>query len=108
MCGTWMKQVYFLEGITESWLWTEGKGLQGGQEEQAASHSGFFFCFAAGTKETPVSIWKSENPSCLKRFDKAVLQVDYISQKKALMTGEIMESLLTIINCVVVTIQFYY
>ena len=88
----------FLEGITESWLCTVGNGLQGRQEEQAASHNGFFFCFAAGTKETPVAIWKPENPSCLKWFDKAVLRVDYFSQKKALMTGEIKESLLTKIN----------
>ena len=51
-----------------------------------------FFVTAAGTKESPVVIWKSENPRCLKGFDKSLLPVHYFSQKKAWMTGEILES----------------
>ena len=44
-----------------------------------------FFVTASGKKEKPIVIWKSANPRCLKRFDKAVLPVDYYSQKKAWM-----------------------
>lgn len=49
-------------------------------------------------KEKPIVIWKSENPRCLKRFDKSSLPVNYFSQKKAWMTGEIMEFVLTKLN----------
>ena len=47
-----------------------------------------FFVFATGLKEKPIVIWKSENPRCLRRFDKSILPVDYYSQGKAWMTGD--------------------
>ncbi len=57
-----------------------------------------FIVTAAGTKEKPIIIWKSENPRCFKRFDKSILPVQYYSQSKAWMTGEILESVLTKLN----------
>ena len=48
-----------------------------------------FFVSASGVKEKPIVIWKSANPRCLKRFDKSALPVNYFSQKKAWMSGEI-------------------
>lgn len=56
------------------------------------------FVTASGKKEKPVVIWKSDNPRCRKRFDKALLPVDYYSQKKGWMNGDMMESLLTKLN----------
>ena len=53
---------------------------------------------ASGHKEKAVVIWKSENPRCLQRFDKAILPVSYYSQKKAWMTGDILEAILTKLN----------
>ena len=53
---------------------------------------------ASGVKEKPIVIWKSANPRCLKRFDKSALPVNYFSQKKAWMSGEIMETILTKLN----------
>ncbi len=44
-----------------------------------------FIVTAAGTKEKPIIVWKLEN----KRFDKSILHVQYYSQSKAWMTGEI-------------------
>ncbi len=57
-----------------------------------------FFVTANGEKEKPVVIWHSENPRCLKRFDKTVLPVAYYSQKNSWMTGELMEEILTKLN----------
>lgn len=48
---------------------------------------------AAGTKEKPVVIWKSEKPQCIKCFDKSLLRVNYFSQKKAWMTGGIFDKI---------------
>ena len=55
-----------------------------------------FIVNAAGGKEgKPIVIWKSENPRCFKRFDKSLLPVEYYSQSKSWMSGEILESVLT-------------
>ena len=48
----------------------------------------------SGMKEKPIAIAKSENPRCLKGFDKSLLPVTYFSQKKAWMTGEILRPFL--------------
>lgn len=54
-----------------------------------------FFVSAAGKKEfKPVVIWKSEK----KELNKSDLPVNYFSQKKAWMTGEIMDAVLTKLN----------
>jgi hypothetical protein len=57
-----------------------------------------FFVSAAGTKEKPILIWKPETPRCLRKFDKSVLPVEYFGQKKAWMTGDIMNIVLTKLN----------
>ena len=75
----------------------KGKECKGGKNSKQRITVAFFVT-AAGTKEKPVVIWKSENPRCLKRFDKSALPVDYFGQKKAWMDGKIMESLLTKLN----------
>ena len=56
------------------------------------------FVSASGHKEKPVFIWKSENPRCLRGFDKSCLPVSYYSQRKAWMSGEILEDILTKLN----------
>ena len=56
------------------------------------------FVNAAGEKETPVVIWKSENPRCFKGIDKSKLAVSYFSQQKSWMTGEILYNVLTKLN----------
>lgn len=57
-----------------------------------------FFVSAAGTKEKPVLVWKSETPTCLHKFDKSALPVEYYGQKNSWMTGEIMNAVLTKLN----------
>ena len=53
-----------------------------------------FLVNAAGEKETPIIIWKSERPRCFKGFDISCLPVKYFHQKKAWMTGNILHSYL--------------
>ena len=57
-----------------------------------------FTVTAAGTKTTPVVIWRSENP-CYQGVDKSLLPVNYFSQKKAWMTGDILDLILSKTNC---------
>ena len=75
----------------------KGKECRGGRKSKQRFTVAFFVT-ASGKKERPVVIWKAENPRCLKRFDKALLPVDYYSQKKAWMDGKILESILTKLN----------
>ena len=65
-----------------------------------------FFVSAAGVTEKPIFIWKSANPRCLKRFDKSVLPVTYFDQRKAWMTGDITEAILSKFNCRLSTFDF--
>ena len=54
---------------------------------------------AAGGKETPFAIWKSENPRCFKKVVKGSLPVKHFSQWKSWLTGEILDAVLASINC---------
>ena len=72
----------------------KGKDCRGGKKNKQR----ITVVSAAGTKEKPVVVWRSENPRCLKRFDKSALPVHYFSQAKCWMTGEIMVSVLTKLN----------
>lgn len=57
-----------------------------------------FIVNAAGDKEAPIVIWKSENPRCFRGMVRSGLPVKYYSHKKAWMMGEILDSVLTIFN----------
>ena len=57
-----------------------------------------FLVNAAGDKEAPVVIWKSENPRCFRGMIKSTLPIKYFSQKKAWMTGEILDNVLSSFN----------
>ena len=47
----------------------------------------------------PVVIWKSEKPRCFKGINKSQLSVSYFNQPKAWMSGDIMDQILSKINC---------
>lgn len=87
----------FWKALPDRGFGVKGKECKGGKKSKQRFTVAFFVT-ASGKKETPVVIWKAENPRCLKRFDKALLPVDYYSQKKAWMDGEIMESILAKLN----------
>lgn len=53
---------------------------------------------ANGEKEAAVVIWKSESPRCFKGVDRSKLPVQYYSQSKGWMMGEILEKVLSKFN----------
>ena len=58
-----------------------------------------FIVNGAGKSESkPIVIWRSENPRCFKGIKKSTLPVEYFSQCKAWMTGDILDTILSNIN----------
>lgn len=53
---------------------------------------------AVGEKEKAIVIWKSEKPRCFRSVRKEDLPVEYFSQKKSWMTGEILNTVLQTVN----------
>ena len=53
---------------------------------------------ASGDKEDPIVIWTSQTPRCFKGVATNSLPVDYFHQKKAWMTGEILNKILSAFN----------
>ena len=51
-----------------------------------------------GDKEAAVVVWKSAKPRCFKSIDIGSLPVQYYSQSKAWMTGDILEMILSKLN----------
>ncbi len=87
----------FWRALPDSGFGRIGKECKGGKKSKQRITVAFFVS-AAGIKEKPIVIWTSANPRCLKRFDKSALPINYFNQKKAWMTGDIMETVLTKLN----------
>ena len=87
----------FWQALPDHGFGQKGKQYFGGKKSKQRVTVAFFVS-AAGTKEKPILIWKSETPRCLRKFDKSALPVDYYGQKKAWMTGDIMNTVLTKLN----------
>lgn len=87
----------FWRALPDKGFGQKGKECKGGKKSKQRITVAFFVS-AAGVKEKLIVIWKSENPRCMKRFEKNVLPVTYFSQKKAWMSGEIMECILAKLN----------
>ena len=71
-----MKRVYFGELCLIMALGSREKNARGVKKSKQWITVAFFVS-ASGKKEKPVVIWKSDNPQCLKRFNKSVLPVQY-------------------------------
>ena len=84
------------QGLPDRGFGQKGKQCFGKKSKKRVTLA--FFVTASGKKEKPVFIWKSETPRCLRKFDKSVLPVDYYAQKRAWMTGEIMDIVLAKLN----------
>ena len=88
---------FVLASTARQRFWSKSKQCKGGGKKKQWLTIAFFVT-ATGKKEKPIVIWKSENPRCLRRFDKSHLPVTYFSQPKAWMTGDILESILSKLN----------
>ena len=87
----------FWKALPDHGFGAKGKECRGGKKSKQRFTVAFFVT-ASGKKEKPIVVWKAQNPRCLKRCNKADLPVDYYSQKKAWMNGEVMESILNKLN----------
>ena len=87
----------FWQALLDRGFGQKGKHCYGGKKSKKQVTVAFFVS-VAGTKEKPILMWKSKNPRCLRNFEKSALPVDYFGQKKALITGKIMDAVLTKLN----------
>ena len=88
----------FWQALPDSGFGQKGKQCHGGKRSKRRITVAFFV-LADGKKQLkPIVIWKSENPRCLKKFNRGDLSVNFFSQKKAWMTGEILNRILTKLN----------
>ncbi|XP_065832947.1 tigger transposable element-derived protein 6-like [Oscarella lobularis] len=76
----------------------KAKEAKGGKQAKERLTVAFIVNASGGSESKPIVIWKYENPRCFKRLDKSSLDVNYFSQKKAWMTGKILNSVLSDIN----------
>ena len=81
----------FWRALPERGFGQKGKQCKGGKKSKCR-FTVSFLVNAAGEKETPVVIWTSEKPRCFRGFDISRLPVKYYHQKKAWMSGEILNS----------------
>ena len=86
------------QALPESGFAQKGRQCHGGKKSKKRMTVAFFVS-ASGWKESkPIVIWTSENPRCFKKCKKSDLPVTYYSQKKAWMTGDIMNDILSKLN----------
>ena len=88
----------FWQALPDKGFSQKGKQCKGGKKSKKRITVTFIVNAAGGKEGKPIVIWKSENPRCLKWFDKSLLPVEYYSQSKSWMSGEILESVLTKLN----------
>ena len=88
----------FWQALPESGFAQKGRQCHGGKKSKKRVTVAFFVSASGWKDPKPIIIWKSENPRCFKKCNKSDLPVTYFSQKKAWMTGEIMNDILTKLN----------
>ena len=74
------------------------KECKGGKKSKQRMTVTFIVNAAGASEAMPIVIWKSEKPRCFKHVNKSQLPVLYFSQKKAWMTGDILDQVLTKLN----------
>ena len=74
------------------------KECKGGKKSKQRMTVTFIVNAAGASEAMPIVIWKSEKPRCFKHVNKSQLPVLYFSQKKAWMTGNILDQVLTKLN----------
>ena len=74
------------------------KDCKGGKQSKQWITVTFIVNAAGASESKPIVIWKSDKPRCFKKVNKSQLPVQYFSQKKAWMTGGILDQVLSKIN----------
>ena len=84
----------FWKALPDNGFGQRGKKCKGGKQSKQRFTIALI-ANAAGGKEKPIVIWKSNNPRCFRGMDKSSLPVTYFSQSKAWMTADIFNTILT-------------
>ena len=84
--------------LPEKGFGKKGQQCKGGKKSKHRATIAFVVNAAGESECKPIVIWKSNNPRCFKNVDKKKLPVQYFSQAKAWMTGEILDSGLNELN----------
>lgn len=74
------------------------KACKGGKQSKQRITVTFIVNAVGASEAKPIVIWKSEKPRCFKNVKKSQLPVQYFSQKKAWMTGDILDQVLSKLN----------
>ena len=88
----------FWRALPEKGFGRKGQECKGGKKSKHRATIAFVVNAAGQSECMPIVIWKSNNPRCFKNVDKKRLPVQYFSQNKAWMTGEILDTILKKLN----------
>ena len=83
----------FWRALPNKGLCQQSKACKGGKKAKERI-TVVLICNALGEKERAIVIWRAEKPRCFHSVKKEELPVDYFCQKKAWMTGEILDTVL--------------
>ena len=70
----------FWQALPDSGFRQKGKQCHGGKRSKRRITVAFFVSGDGKKQLKPIVIWKSENPRCLKKFNKGDLPVNFFSQ----------------------------
>ena len=98
MCGIWTKRGVFWKALPDKGFGQKVKECKGGKKCKQRFTVTFIVNGVGKSEGKPIIIWKSENPRYFKGINKSELPVEYFSQPKAWMTGEILHKVLAKID----------
>ena len=88
----------FWKALPDKGFGQKVKECKGGKKCKQRFTDTFIVNGVGKSEGKPIIIWKSENPRCFKGINKSELPVEYFSQPKAWMTGEILHKVLAKID----------
>lgn len=88
----------FWKALPDKGLAQKKTECKGGKKSKLRLTIAFIVNALGESESLPIVIWKSENPRCFKKVKKAQLPVQYYSQKKSWMNGDILSKVLEKLN----------
>ena len=88
----------FWKALPDKGFGQKVKECKGGKRSKQCLTVTFIVNGAGKSESKPIVIWRSENPRCFKGIKKSELPVEYYSQAKAWMSGDILHKILSNID----------
>ena len=88
----------FWQALPDKGFGQRVRQCKGGKKSKQRITVAFTVNGAGKSEIKPIVIWKSNNPCCFKGVKKTDLPVEYYSQPKAWMTGDILQKVLSTVN----------